>query len=185
MKLQGKITNISLDYLTHKPKIEIQLNRQEDLFTDEFTNLKENQLDIELKKHREKRSINANGYLWTLCDQIANVVNTTKEKVYKKAIHEVGQFEVLPIKNEAVDTFINAWTSHGIGWICESIGDSKLDGFTRVIAYYGSSVYDTKAMSRIIEWVVEEAKNLGIQTISDKEFQSMIDEYEKEYMRRK
>lgn len=185
VRLQGKITNINLDYLTHMPKIEIQLNRQEDLFTDDFTNLKNQDLDIELKKHLEKRSLNANAYLWILCDKIAVAINNTKEYVYKKAITDVGQFEILPIKDDAVDKFIIAWTNHGIGWLCEKVGDSKFRGFTNVIAYYGSSVYDTKAMSRLIECVVNEARNLGIQTISDKEFESMIEEYEKEYMRRK
>lgn len=179
VKLQGKITNISLDYLTHKPKIELQLNRQEDLFTDDFEKLKDKDLDIELKIHHEKRSLNANAYLWILCDKIAKEINRTKEYVYKRAIKDVGQFEILPIKDIAVDKFISAWTSRGLGWLCESIGDSKFRGFKNVIAYYGSSVYDTKTMARLIDNIVEEARGLGIQTITDEEFKSMINEYDR------
>lgn len=74
--------------------------------------------------------------MWTIAEKIAQKIGITKIEVYKNAIKEVGQCEVLPIKDEAVDTFINAWKHNGQGWICEIIGKSKLKGYTNITAYY-------------------------------------------------
>lgn len=127
---------------------------------------------VEVSKPKRKRSLNANSYLWVLCDKIARVIGTTKEMVYLKNIKEVGCFDVLEIADRAVPGFINRWKSMGIGNYAEPIGDSY-KGYTNVIAYYGSSGYDTKEMSRLIESVVEEAKTLGIETLSDDELERM------------
>lgn len=177
VKLKGKITTINVDYKTQKPKIEIEIINQRDLFNEEFEKLQEKEIDIELKIHRKKRSLNANAYLWVLCDKIAKEINITKEQVYKRAINEVGEFEILPIKNEAVDKFITTWKDHGLGWICEKLGASKITGYTNIIAYYGSSTYDTKTMAILVEKVEEEAKSLGLQVISDEEIESLLKEY--------
>ena len=127
----------------------------------------------ELKEHKKKRSLDANSYCWILCKKIADVLRITKEEVYRKAISEVGKFEILPIKNEAVNTFISAWSSKGIGWICETFNKSKLEGYTNVIAYYGSSIYDTKEMSILIDNIVQEAKQLNIETMTPDEIENL------------
>ena len=128
----------------------------------------------EIKEYTKKRSLDANSYCWVLCKKIADVLRITKEEVYTKAIREVGKFEIVPIKDEAVDTFIRAWASKGIGWLCEVLNKSKLDGYTNLIAYYGSSIYDTKEMSILIENIVQEAKQLEIETMTSKELEQLM-----------
>ncbi len=123
----------------------------------------------ELKEYKKRRTLDANSYCWVLCKSIADELRITKEEVYRKAISEVGKFEILPIKDEAVDTFINAWTSKGIGWVCEIFNKSKLDGYINVIAYYGSSIYNTKEMAILIDYIVQEAKDLKIETMTPDE----------------
>ena len=127
----------------------------------------------EIKEYKKKRSLDANAYCWVLCKKIADVLRITKEEVYVKAIHEVGKFEIVPIKDEAVDTFIKAWSLKGIGWICEVLNKSKLDGYTNLIAYYGSSIYDTKEMSVLIDNIVQEAKQLEIETMNPRELEQL------------
>ena len=133
----------------------------------------EKEKQYEIKEYKKRRSSDANSYCWVLCKKIADVLRITKEEVYRKAINEVGKFEILPIKDEAVDTFIRAWTSKGVGWICEIFNKSKIDGYTNVIAYYGSSIYNTKEMSILIDGIVQEAKQLGIQTETPEEIARM------------
>ena len=116
----------------------------------------------EIKEYKKKRSLDANAYCWVLCKEIADKIHITKEEVYKKNIKEIGKFEILPIKNEAVETFIRAWTSKGIGWLCEILGDSKIENYTNVVAYYGSSIYDSQEMSLLLENIVQEAEQLDI-----------------------
>lgn len=134
MQTTGIITNLDIDYETRKPKISVILDTNEINIVEQLKN--ENKLNIEMKKWYKKRSLDANAYMWTIAEKIAQRLGITKIEVYRDAIKEVGQCEILPIKDEAVDTFINAWKHNGQGWLCEVIGKSKLKGYTNITAYY-------------------------------------------------
>ena len=142
-----------------------------------------NGVKIDIAKWREKRSLDSNAYAWVLMDKIAEKTRTTKERIYKEIIKRVGVFEILPIKDIAVESFIKRWQSKGLGWVCDNLGSSpKMKGFTKIVAYYGTSTYDTKEMSRFLDEVVSEATELGIQTETpDKieEMKSLWGTYEK------
>lgn len=125
--------------------------------------------DIEIKPKKKKRSLDANAYMWVLCDKIAKVAGTTKEAVYLDTIRDVGVFDYLMIADKAVDAFIEKWRSNGIGWHAEKHHKAKIENCTVVIAYYGSSTYDTKQMARLIDMVVQIAKELGIETMTPSE----------------
>lgn len=133
MKSVGTIEDISIDYKTQKPKILLVLNERECLSS--LEELKEDKLSIEIKKHKNKRSLDANAYMWVLISKIEKKVNVSKDIVYKDAIKNIGVYEVIPVKNEAVDRFIEAWTKNGLGWVCETT-KSKLEGYTNILAYY-------------------------------------------------
>lgn len=134
-----------------------------------------NEYQLEVKKHKSKRSNDANAYMWVLCDEIAKKIgqNTTKEEVYRQAVRQVGIFDILPLKKEAVARFTECWRKNGVGWVCENTGKSKMPGYVNIIAYYGSSTYNTQEMSRLINYVVEEAKDLGIETLPPKELEAL------------
>lgn len=131
------------------------------------------QLSVEVKQYRQKRSLDSNSYLWILCQKIAEVIRSTKEEVYRRAIRDVGQFEIVPIRDDAVDTWIERWGGRGIGWFAEVMEDSKLEGYKKVISYYGSSVYDTREMSILIDEIVSQAKELNIETLPPDEVESL------------
>jgi hypothetical protein len=137
-------------------------------------------LSVDIKQYRKRRSLDANAYCFVLCQKIAEVVGSTKEYVYKQAIKQVGQFEIVPIKDEAVEKWIQAWESRGLGWQTEIMGDSKIEGYTNTINYYGSSVYDTKEMSLLLEEIVSQAKELGIDTMTDREKLALLEKWGKE-----
>lgn len=130
----GTIKDIDIDYKTHKAKISLLLDTRQLDILEELKN--EDKLNIELKKYRKHRSLDSNAYMWTIAEKIAKKLGITKIEVYRNAIKEVGQCEVLPIKDEAVETFISAWEHNGQGWLCEIIGKSKLKGYTNITAYY-------------------------------------------------
>jgi len=137
------------------------------------------ELQVDIKQYRVKRSLDANAYCFTICQKIAEEIKNTKEFVYKTAIREVGQFEIVPIKNEAVERWIESWDSKGLGWFAEVLEDSKLEGYKKVISYYGSSVYDAREMSVLLEEIVREAKELGIETMPENERNALLNEWGK------
>ena len=130
-------------------------------------------LEVEISKQKKKRSLDSNSYLWTLCQKIAEVIQSTKALVYQKFIRDVGQFEIVPIKNEAVERWIEVWNSKGLGWFAEVMEDSKLPGYKKVISYYGSSCYDSREMSVLLDEVVRECKELGIETLPPDEIKAL------------
>lgn len=66
----------------------------------------------------------------------------------------------------------------GLGWICETT-KSKLEGYTNVLAYYGSSTYNTQEMSRLIDALVFECNQFEVETKPKEEIDSMLKEWEK------
>lgn len=154
-----------------------------DLSAEYLDELKDKELKVQVSVWRQDRSLNANNYCWKLLDEIAQRTHSTKEEVYQEIISKVGVFEILPIRNEAVDNFVEKWKSRGLGWVCNIMRDSKIPNYTNVIAYYGSSVYNTKEMSRLIDEVVQEAQGLGIQTKTPQELaelKNLWGQYEKQ-----
>ena len=174
MKSIGIIEDISIDYKTQKTKILLVLNERESLSSIE--ELKEDKLSIEIKKYKNKRSLDANAYMWVLISKLEEKLNISKDIIYKDAIRNIGVYEVIPVKNEAVERFIEAWTKNGLGWVCETT-KSKLEGYTNILAYYGSSTYNTAEMSRLIDFVVQECKQLNIETMSRTELDSLIESW--------
>lgn len=175
-KLQttGVITDISIDYNTSKPKISLLLDTNNKDVIEELKN--ENKLNIELKKYNKSRSLDSNAYAWVLLGELQEVLNIPKEEIYKDLIKHIGSYEVVPIKNEAVEKFCSAWSNNGIGWVTETT-KSKLEGFTNVLAYYGSSIYSVSEMSRLIDLIVQECKQLGIETKPKAELDSLLLEW--------
>lgn len=129
--------------------------------------------DVKIDKHREKRSLNANAYLWKLVTEIGNVLNKSKEEVYLQMLIDYGQSEMVSILSEIdVKGYFKYYKLAGT-----SILNSK--EFNHYKIYKGSSEYDTKEMSILLNGVVQEAKNLGIKTKDDIELERLIEEWEK------
>ena len=117
--------------------------------------------------------------MWVLVSKIQEKLNIPKEDVYRDAIKNIGVYEVIPVKDEAVERFIEAWKHNGLGWVCETT-KSKLEGFTNVIAYYGSSTYNTKEMSRLVDLIVQECKQLNIETMTPEQLSVLKEEWGKD-----
>lgn len=119
MKTTGQITDINIDFKTRKPKISILLNTNEIGIVEELKN--ENKLNVELKKYRKKRSLDANSYCWVLCDLIAKELSkqstTTKEEVYRDAISQIGTFESMIVEEKAFGNFKRIWEKQGLGFL--------------------------------------------------------------------
>lgn len=141
-----------------------------------YDKLKDADVDVEIRKATNPRSRDANAFCWALCSDIGKAIRPPipKEEVYRKAIRDVGEYEPLPIKEEAVETFQRRWSSHGTGWFAEVIDNSKLKGYKLVFAYYGSSTYDTASMSKLIDYLVDEAEQLNLVIPARKEQEEML-----------
>jgi predicted ribonuclease YlaK len=164
MKVSGKIVGANIDFRTGKPTISFEVNEKNDfkLMVDEMRGYEK--LSIEVKPFRARRSLDANAYCWVLIDKLAQKLGESKESVYRQYITNIGgNSEIVCVKDHAVDRLCAGWNRNGIGWVTETF-DSKLEGCTNVILYYGSSVYDSAQMARLLDLIIQDCKEQGIQT---------------------
>ena len=131
----------------------------------------------EIKKFRKKRSKNANDYLWELLTQMSKALASShlyvsKEEIYRKHIKIAGRCDYVAVPERAVDSLIKGWNEKGIGWFAEVVDfipGKEIEGCKKVCLYYGSSTYDTLEMSHLLGSVIQEAQDMGIETLTDSE----------------
>ena len=128
--------------------------------------------NYELTKATAKRSLDANRYCWILCDKIAQAVGITKEEVYRNAVREVGRYLTCHVGQEELKRFTKAWESQGLGYQVETVGSTP--AYTIVHAYYGSHLYDNMEMCRLIDFLIEDARSLDIETMPEEELNSLL-----------
>ena len=143
----------------------------------QIENMKEDDLlRIRAVKYKQKRSLDANAYAWVLMTKIANhpEVSSSKEEVYEQMLQKYGTFY------EDEDGYITITVK-------KSVDMSKVDGhwkfikdngkFASYLMIKGSSEYDTAEMSHFIDRIVEEARELGIETATPDELERMKQEW--------
>lgn len=164
MKITGKIIGANIGFMSKKPQLTLEINELNDFkqLVDDMNRLEK--LSIEIKPFRPRRSLDANAYAWVLMDRLAEKMSLSKEEIYRGYIKHIGgNSEVVCIKNAAVDRLCEGWSKNGIGWQTDTF-ESKIDGCTNVILYYGSSTYDTAQMSRLLDLIIQDCKQLDIPT---------------------
>lgn len=175
--LIGRISNISVSYSTGRPLITFELEDKVSAFNMAEKLLPEKKLAIKIGKYKKKRSLDANAYCWVLIGKLAEKLNVSTTEVYRQAIKEIGgNSDTVCIQDKAVQSLCDGWSRNGIGWQTDTF-PSKLEGCTNVILYYGSSTYDTAQMSRLINIIVEECRQLGIETKSAEELDSLLGQW--------
>ena len=151
-----------------------------------FDELKDKPVRIEIKKASKHRSLSANNFAWALIDQIAEITGKTTTEVYQNAIREIGGIsDYYGMKAEAYNAFCDIWIGDHLGRQVVIIPGSTKPGWINVRAYKGSSDFDSAQMARFIDSLIQDAENLGIPTISDKEVERMVSQWGKNLSSRK
>lgn len=138
---------------------------------------------FELKEYKPKRSLNANSYCWILCDKIAKEMNKDngeiyiKEDIYQDAITQIGTFEPMIVQERTFQTFKRIWENQGLGFIVQEVG--RKDNCVKVHCYYGSSTYNSKEMSLLIQLLVNLAKSYNIEVKPQQEINSLLESWNK------
>ncbi len=130
-----------------------------------FEKLRDCEVSVEIKKHNPKRSKTANDFCWAMCTDIGNALRPPlpKEMIYRQAIRDVGRYDMLLMKNEAVESFSKAWSDKGIGWFVDVVDDSKKNPGCKVLfVYYGTSTYDSAEMSRVLDYLKQDMENMSL-----------------------
>jgi IS1 family transposase len=136
-----------------------------------YDELKDEELDITIKKHRLKRSLNANALLWECLGRIASELRTDKWEIYLKMLKRYGKYTYICVKPNAVEAVKTQWRE------CEELGEIMINGekSMQLICYFGSSTYDSKEFSTLLDGVISEMQEMGINTPSDDELERALE----------
>jgi len=172
MKATGKYKRASIDF--ESGGVEITLSFPNAAVVDSIKKFGDKLLNIEIKPFRKARSLDANAYLWVLIGEIAAVLKADSDSIYEQMLLDYGTFVNIPIWKPELE---NEKRKHRL---CVETGETVLTDkkgneqtFVWCKCYRGSSEYDTAEMARLIDGVVSEAQELGIDTRTPKEIEAM------------
>lgn len=124
-------------------------------------------LMLEIKEYKKPRTRNANALMWELCEKLAErIPGISKEDVYRQSVHAVGTCYSTTVPTAQANALVNSWICRGVGWLAERIGQD--DDTTSILLYPGSSTYSTEQMGRLIDYLIDECKEEGVQIDADK-----------------
>lgn len=129
-----------------------------------------------IKLFRKKRSNDANALYWEMCGQLSRATNDTTDNIYLRHIRDIANYDTLCMLTEAVPDFELRWKSNHKGRMIET-RESKIPGCTTVLAYYGSSDFDTREMSRLIDNCLQDCEAAGIDTTPPDKISSLLEEW--------
>lgn len=126
---------------------------------------------IEIKENKPKRSKSQNNYLWELLGQLSQAMGIESERLYQDYIKSIGIFRDIEINKEAVVTLQVVWNAYGLGWFSEVV--DNINEMTTLRLYYGSSSYNSKQMSVLIDKVIQDCQSVGIETMTPEQIARM------------
>ena len=164
--MRGAIVDFALSF-SRKQRLTLELDAD---FREEYDKLHDKPVEIIIKRYREKRSLDANAYLWALIGKIADALRESKEEIYFDMLKRYGQGGAVSVEQKCAEDFKRSYKYN------DFLGSSTLNGktFQHFRFWVGSSEYNTEEMSILIDGVVREAKNLGIETMAPDDLKSLL-----------
>lgn len=171
----GASRNLEGDLIVSFAIDEIDIQKLEDL--------KGKELSIEVEKYRKKRSLNANAYFWQLCDKIAKKLGSDKDTIYLMLLKEAGVFEIIDVIEEAVPRIEALFRTIDIDYQytvfgLNADGEEVPRNMVSLKCYRGSHEYNSKQMAELINNTVQQAQELGIDTMTADEIEHICSLWE-------
>lgn len=128
---------------------------------------------VEFKTIKEKRSLNANGLFWHCVQELASALMTSKDEIYLQLLKRYGKFTYVCVKPSMVEAVKKQWRE------TEVIGEVEINGqkATQLLCYFGSSTYDTKEFSKLLDGTISEMRDLDLEVPGDEQINQLMKEY--------
>ena len=189
MESKGILKDVSRDWKTGRMRLTFEFESDVAASIDK---IKDKSLRITVKQWRDKRSLDANAYYWVLLSKLAEKVGNSKPRMHNQMLRDYGQdtvisgsltYMVLPNTDEAEKMAEESETFHIRPTSDVREGADGTD-YRTYIMMSGSSTYDTKEMSVLINGLVSECKEQGIETLPPDELARMMAEYEENHRKK-
>lgn len=163
MKAKGRITGIQMPFRSKRPVVSFEVQAEPEAL-EKYMDI---DLDISFSRHRNRRSIDANAFLWACLGEIARAINSDTWSIYLYMLERYGKFTHILVKPEAVEQVRRVWRETKI------VGEK--DGMIQMLCFFGSSTYNTKEFSQLLDGVVSEMKEMHLETPPDEEMKRLLE----------
>ena len=173
MEFTGNLKGIVRDWNTNQFNITFSIN--ENQVVNEVDNLKDCKLSIKAVKYRKKRSLDANALLWHCLGEIASSLQADKWDIYLQMLKRYGKYTYICVKPNMVDSVKAQWRES------EVIGEVNINGTEAIqmLCYFGSSTYNTKDFSVLLDGVISEMKEMNLETPLSEDMKRALEEWDK------
>lgn len=178
-----KFKPINMGLSSYNRELRLTMTVPQDKY-DSINSLLKKDVNVEIKQDSGKRTNTANAKLWTLCSKLAKELSIPLGDMYVKMIKRYGVFESVIVKSEVVNNLISKWdisstqVDHSESLVDETNRfTSKGIEYVELNCFYGSSTYDKKEFSKLIEGICDECRIIGIETLSPQELKTMMESY--------
>lgn len=147
----------------------------------ELSDLENKDLDINVTPHRERRSLDANALMWHCIGEISKALTRDKWEIYLESLRKYGKYTYVLLDEKAVEAFKRLWRE------TEVVGEVDVNGrkAVQLLCYYGSSTYDTKEFSVLLDGIIEDMKDLGLNPPLPSDIKRSLEIWEKMHERSK
>lgn len=183
MEFKGILKNITKDWVTGKALLTFEAEQD---VTSQIEAITGKQLRVTAKQWREKRSLDANAYYWVLIGKLAEAVQISKPRAHNLMLRRYGQnmtidgagaYIRIPDTEKAENEALEASEYH-IRPTSQVVEGKDGISYRTYVMLLGSSYYDTKQMAHLIDGLITECKEHGIETLPPDEIARMMEEYE-------
>ena len=176
MEFTGLLVDIAKDWQTDRFRITFTVNEHSAMSAvDEIKDCPK--LSIRAVKYRAKRSLDANALLWVCLGKIADAMETPTDKweIYLRMLKRYGKYTHICVKPNVVDAVKAQWRE------TEVIGEVNINGqkAVQMLCYFGSSTYDTKEFSKLLDGVISEMQEMKLETPVPADIRRALEQWEK------
>ena len=175
MELRGTIKGLASTF----PKRKILIELETDGRLEDIEKLQGKDLDITFKVHREKRSLDANAFLWSCLGKMGGVLNVPAWDMYLYSLERYGKYTYIQILESAYEDLKRMWRETKVVGDFMSVNPitGEKEKFLEVLCFFGSS----KEFSRLLEGVISDMEQMGLERPTDEHLKAIIEEVEKRY----
>ena len=171
VKARGRLTSVQVPFRAKYPVISFEIQAD----PEDLEKYIDKDLDINFSKHRRHRSLDANACLWACIGDIAKVLHQDAWEVYLLMIERYGKFTHILVRPEVVEAVRAQWRETKI------VGETTVDGnpMIQMLCYFGSSTYNSAEFAGLLDGVISEMKEMGLETPTSEEMRALIAELER------
>ena len=175
MECKASLKKVEKNLLTRKVEFTFETDSMN--AAEELERLSEKPIMVKATRYAKKRSKSANALLWHCIGKIAEAIHGDKWDVYLAMLRAYGKFSYIAVRSkEEAEAVKRQWRESEV-W-----GSINIDGkpAIQMLCYYGSSSYNTKEMSDLIDGTISEMELLKLDLPLPQDVKALLENWEAE-----